>query len=110
MVTGRRGADGHGWLPGGTTRTGWLFGQDQLVRLREAQVVFLPAMHDDDLALALQQTAALDPARSGSPGCARGRRFRARRLHSRPPHAVVRTPIPRWLGIPNNGGAVKAAV
>jgi hypothetical protein len=43
-------------------RGGPLFGQDQLVRLRDAQAVFLAVVHDHHLAPALEERRALDAA------------------------------------------------
>jgi hypothetical protein len=39
-----------------------LFGQDQLVVAREAQAIFLTCMIDDELAIAREQSAAVDPS------------------------------------------------
>src|SRR6185369_349563 len=70
-----------GWPGRDAGRAGWLLRQDQLVRLRHPQVILLPAMDDDDLALTLQQGLGVDPARppSSGPGIVRHRL----RLHAR---------------------------
>src|SRR2546428_8863573 len=71
-------------------RSGWLFREDQLVRLRDAQTVFLTVVHDDHLALELKERRALEPAR--------GRDGRRRRLIARGLHRA-----PRFAGLPRFG-------
>src|SRR5688500_4743545 len=70
-----------------------LLGQDQLVRLRDAEPVLLPAVHDDDLARALEQRGAVE-----APRPARDRRGRGcggavarRRALTGPGHLAVRS-------------------
>src|SRR3989442_3267512 len=46
----------------GRLRAGWLFRQNQLVRLRDAQAVLLAAVHDDHLTPALKERRAVDAA------------------------------------------------
>jgi hypothetical protein len=53
---------------------GWLFGQDQLVRLRDAQSILLAVMQDDHFPPALEEHRALDAVDVRQPGGGLGRR------------------------------------
>src|SRR5262245_52645892 len=54
---GRSGPALQGWLAlaGEGLRAGWLFRQDQLVRLCDSQPILLAVMHDDHFAAPLEQ-------------------------------------------------------
>jgi len=45
---------------------GWLFREDQLPGSRDPQPVFLISMHDDQLAMALEELVAADGAAAGA--------------------------------------------